>query len=125
MIFVKKIQLSQETFPVNYYDDEVSLTFYCNDKGEKHQVILSLKSSISLYEEVIVQKNITYEELANIGIDKLENLKDEHRKHEYRYMETFSSMCNKEFIIIFNFNENRDYYSCRVFGVIEIENDLN
>lgn len=122
MIFVKKIQLSQETFPVNHYDDEVPLTFYCNDKGEKHQIILSLKNSISLYEEVVIQKITTYEELAKIGIDKLENLKNEARKHEYRYMKTFSSNCNKEFIVVFNFIENRGYYSCRVFGVIEIEN---
>jgi hypothetical protein len=121
MLFVKKIQLSHEIFPVNYYDDEVPLTFYCNDKGEKHQIILSLKNSISLHEEVIVKKNTSYEELAKIGIDKLENLKNEDRKHEYRYMKTFASICNKEFIVIFNFKENREYYSCRVFGVIEIE----
>jgi hypothetical protein len=121
MIFVKKIQLSQETYPVNYFDDEVPLSFYCNDKGEKHQIILSLKNSISLYNEVTVKKNTTYEELARIGVDKLENLKNEDRKHEYRYVKTFSSNCNKEFIVIFNFKENREYYSCRVFGVIEIE----
>jgi len=120
MVFVKKIQLSQETFPMNYYDDEVPVTFYCNDKGEKHQVILSLKKSISLYEEVVVERNITYEELAKIGIDKIENLENEDRKHEYRYMKTFSSTCNKEFIVIFNFKEYGGYYSCRVFGVVEI-----
>jgi hypothetical protein len=120
MIFVKKNQLSQEAFSVNYYDDEVPLTFYCNDKGEKHQIVLSLRKSISLY-EVIDQKNTTYVELAKMGIDKLENLINEDRKHEYRYMKTFSSICNKEFIVVFNFKEYREYFSCRVFGVLEIE----
>ncbi|WP_264551055.1 hypothetical protein [Flavobacterium sp. N2038] len=122
MICIKKIQLSQETFPVNYYDDEVALTFYCNDKGEKHQTILSLKKSASL-NEAVDKDEMTYEELAKLGVDKLENLKREDRKHEYRYLKTFSNNCKKEFLVIFNFKEYREYYSCHVFGVIEVADE--
>lgn len=122
MIFVKKIQLSQETFPVNYYDDEVGLTFYCNDKGEKHQTILSLKNSTSL-NEAVDKNEMTYEELAKLGVDKLEYLRSEDRKHEYRYLKTFSDNCKKEFLVIFNFKEYGGYYSCRVFGVIEVADE--
>ncbi|MBF4470619.1 hypothetical protein [Flavobacterium sp. HJJ] len=119
MIYIKKIQLSKETFPVNYYDDEVDLTFYCNDKGEKHQVFLSLKNSKSI-NHVIDEKEISYEELAKLGVDKLENLKSKDRMHEYRYLKTFSEACKKQFIVIFNFKEYGGYYSCRVFGVLEV-----
>ena len=119
MIFVKKIELSQETFPVNYYDDEVVLVFYCNDKGEKHQTVLSLKKSTSL-NEAVDKNEMTYEELAKLGVDKLEYLRSEDRKHEYRYLRTFSDNCKKEFLVIFNFKEYGGYYSCRVFGVIEV-----
>ncbi|WDF66510.1 hypothetical protein [Flavobacterium sp. KACC 22763] len=123
MLFLNKIQLSQETFPVNYYDEEVVLTFYCNDKGERHQTILSLKKSISLKEAVDINE-MAYVELAKLGVDKLEYLRSEDRKHEYRYLKTFSENCKKEFLVIFNFKEYRGYYSCRVFGVIEVTDEL-
>ena len=47
--FVKKILLSQDTFPVTYYDDEVPISFYCNDKSVKEEVVLSLKKSTPLF----------------------------------------------------------------------------
>lgn len=115
---IKKILLSQETFPVNYYDDIVPLTFYGNECG-KITVNLSLEESQPLF-DLVENKQTTYEELSKIGVDRLENLNSEDRKYEYRYM-IISGDCNKDFLIIFNFKEYRDYYSCRIFGVIEIQ----
>lgn len=115
---IKKILLSQETFPVNYYDDIVSLTFYGDDCG-KIRVNLSLKES-QPFSELVENNQTTYEELSKIGVERLENLKSEERKYEYRYI-IVSGDCNKDFLIIFNLKEYRDYYSCRVFGVIEIK----
>lgn len=115
---IKKILLGQETFPVNYYDDIVSLTFYGDECG-KIMVNISLKKSQPL-SDLVENKQTTYQELSKLGVDKLENLNSEDRKYEYRYI-IVSGDCNKDFLIIFNFKEYRDYYSCRVFGVIEIK----
>jgi hypothetical protein len=115
---IKKILLGQETFPVNYYDDIVPFTFYSDECG-KIRVNLSLKESQPL-PDLVENKQTTYEELSKIGVDRLENLNSEDKKYEYRYI-IVSGDCNKDFLIIFNFKEYRDYYSCRVFGVIEIK----
>lgn len=120
--FVKKILLSQDTFPVTYYDDEVPFSFYCNDNGIKQDVTLSLKVSTPLF-VLIDSKQTTYEDLSKIGIDKINNLTDINKKNEYRYIMNFSDNCQKQFLIIFGFNEYRDYYSCRIFGIIEIESN--
>ncbi|MBB6329222.1 hypothetical protein HNP24_000172 [Chryseobacterium sediminis] len=117
LTLIKKILLSQETFSVNYYDEVVSLTFYGDECG-KIMVNLSLKESQPL-SDLVENKQTTYKELSKIGVDRLENLNSEDRKYEYRYI-IISGDCNKDFLIIFNFKEYRDYYSCRVFGVIEI-----
>lgn len=116
---VKKLLLRQESFPTTYYDDEVNLSFHCGESGGKENVILSLNKSQPL-SDLIEKGSTTYQNLAKIGIDKLEYLESAERKYEYRYILYHSDTCKKDFLIIFNFKEYHGYYSCRVFGVLEV-----
>ncbi len=122
MQLVKKILIGQDTFSVDYYDSEVQFSFYCSDKGIRQDITLSLKDSIPLF-ELIDNKKTTYEDLSKIGIDKIQNLKDENKKYDYRYMIIFSNNCQKHYLVIYNFLEYRDYYSCHLYGIIEIANE--
>lgn len=85
MKLIKKILIGQDTFPVNSYDDEVQFSFYCSDKEIRQDITLSLKNSVPLF-ELIDNKKTTYEDLSKIGIDRIENLKDDNKKYDYRYM---------------------------------------
>ncbi|CAA9203455.1 hypothetical protein [Flavobacterium collinsii] len=117
---IKKIQLGQKTFPIENLLSELHFNFYCGKGGIKHQVILSTETS-SLLNLLIDSGQIDNTLLAKNEVDKLPNLENKQRIFPYRYQILNSEECNNTYLIVFDIYEYREYYSCTVYGVLQIE----
>ena len=120
MEIIQKILLAQSVFPVSYFDDEVLFSFLDSEQGEK-KIKLSLTDSRPL-EDLVNNLIISYEILAQQGIEKIEKLRNVENKFYYRYTflndATYSEL---KYLIIFGFSEYRDCYNCQIFGVLKIK----
>lgn len=120
---IKKIQLGENSFPIENQHSRLKFNFYCGNGGIKHQTILSLETS-NLLESLIESGQLDNNDLAQNDVDKLENLEDKKRVFPYRYQIYNSQECNNNYLIIFDIYEYRGYYSCTVYGVLQIESKI-
>jgi len=120
---IKKIQLGENTFPIENQDSRLHFNFYCANGGIKHQTILSLESS-NLLESLIESGDLNNNDLAQNDVDKLQHLEDKKREFPYRYQIYNSMECNNNYLIIFDIYEYRGYYSCTVYSVLQIESKI-
>ena len=119
---IKKIQLGENGFPVEYYNSRLSFSFYCANGGIKHQIILSFETSCILG-PLLESGQISENDLIENNVPKLK--KTEHYKGNfpYRYQTYNSKECNNTYLILFDIYEYRDYFSCIVDGVFQIESN--
>jgi hypothetical protein len=106
---IKKLQLGESSFPIDDLYSKVYFSFYCAKGGIKHQIFLSFETS-------------------NLLDDLVKNNDDLFRENEfqkdpspYRYQIYNSQECNNNYLIIFDISEHRDYFSCHVNTVFQIE----
>lgn len=118
---IKKIQLSgKRSFPTETPDFEIPFSFYCENGGIKHEAIISFKNS-NFLSSLIEMGQITNKDLAQFHITKLENLEDPNRTLLYRYQICNFKDCQNTYLLIFNIDEYRDYYSCFIHAVLQVE----
>lgn len=117
---IKKIQLGQKSFPLEHPDAEFRFSFYCGNGGKKHEAAISFKTS-TLLSSLIETGQITDDDLVQNNVIKLEYLKDQSNALLNRYQISRFKDCDNYYIIIFDINEYRDYYSCFIHGVLQIE----
>ncbi|MCV9926830.1 hypothetical protein OIU83_04175 [Flavobacterium sp. LS1R49] len=120
---IKKIQLGENTFPIENPYSQLSFSFYCAKGGIKHQTILSIETSF-LLNSLIDSGQIDNTVLAQNEIDKLQNLEDKKRDFPYRYQIFNPEECHNTYLLIFDIYEYRGYYSCTVYGVLQIESTI-
>ena len=116
----QKIQLGKNSFPAENLYSKLNFSFYCGNGGIKHQVILSFDTSFFL-NDLIESEQITIETLANHQVNSLENLKNNENRFLYRYQLLKPEECNNIYLIIFDIDEYRDYWSYHIYGVFKIE----
>lgn len=121
---IKKIQIGEKAFPIENPYAELNFSFYCGNGGLKHQTILSMESSI-LLSSLLESEQVNSSHLAKNDVDKLENLENKERIFPYRYKIFSSVECNNSYLIIFDINEYRGYYSCYVYAVLQIESTIS
>jgi hypothetical protein len=117
---IKKIQLGKNSFPAENLYSKLSFSFYCGNDGIKHQVILSFETSFFL-NDLIENGQITIDTLAKHQVSKLENLKNNENRFLYRYQLLNPKECNNCYLIIFDIDEYREYWSYYIYGVFTIE----
>lgn len=116
----KKIQLGQNSFSAENLYSKLSFSFYCGNGGIKHQVILSFETSFFL-KDLIENGQICIETLAKQQISKFENLKNNENRFLYRYQLVKPEACDNTYLIIFDIDEYRDYWSYHIYGVFKVE----
>ena len=116
----QKIQLGKNSFPAENLYSKLNFSFYCGNGGIKHQVILSFDTSFFL-NDLIESEQITIETLANHQVNSFENLKNKENRFLYRYQLLKTEECNNIYLIIFDIDEYRDYWSYHIYGVFKIE----
>lgn len=123
ILITKKIQLGESTFPIENLYSELHFNFYCANGGIKHKIIISLENS-NLLSSLIESGQINNKDLAQNDVDKLQNLEDKKRPFPYRFLIYNSHECNNNYLIIFDIYEYRGYYTCTVYGVLQIESKI-
>ncbi|WP_417940284.1 hypothetical protein [Flavobacterium sp. RS13.1] len=121
---IKKIQLGENTFPIETPYSNLHFSFYCGNGGIKHKVIVSLENSKLLY-SLIGSGQITNDELAKQDVAKLSDLENEERPFPFRYQIYNSNECNNNYLIIFDIYEYRGYYGYTVYAVLQLESQNN
>lgn len=116
---IKKIQLGKNSFPAENLYSKLNFSFYCGNGGIKHQVILSFETSFFL-KDLIESGQICIEDLAKQQVSKLENLKNNENRFLYRYQLLKPEECNNTYLIIFDIDEYREYWSFFIYGVFKI-----
>ncbi len=119
---IKKIQLGKRSFPIDHPDFELHFSFYCGNGGIKHEAVISFKSA-NFLRSLIETEQITNEDLAQYNIAKLEDLEDKNREFPYRYQICNFKNCPNTYLLVYDFNEYRDYHGCFIHGVLQIENN--
>ncbi len=117
---IKKIQLGVHSFPIENLNSEVCFIFYCGNGEIKHEASISLEKS-NLLSSLIENGAVSNSDLAQNDVDKLQNLEDLYKTFSYRYQIYNSKECNNNYLIIFDISEYRDYYSCFVYAVLQID----
>lgn len=117
---IKKIQLGKNSFAAENLYSKLNFSFYCENGGIKHQVILSFENSFFL-NDLIENEQITIDTLVKHQINKLENLENNQTRLLYRYQLLNPKECNNTYLIIFDIDEYREYWSFHIYGVFKIE----
>ena len=118
---IKKIQLGQDrSLPIDHPDTELYFSFYCGNGQIKHKAVISIANS-NFLRLLIETEQLTNYDLAQNHVTKLENLEDKNKALQYRYQIYNSKECNSNYLIIFDINEYRDYYSCFIYAVLQIK----
>lgn len=118
---IKKIQLGgQRSFPIETPDFELLFSFYCGNEAIKHEAVISFKNS-NFLNLLIKTGQITNTDLAQNYIAKLEKLEDPNKTLLYRYQICNFKDCRNTYLLIFDIDEYRGYYSCFIYGVLQIE----
>ncbi|MDQ6529245.1 hypothetical protein [Flavobacterium sp. LHD-85] len=118
---IKKIPLGgKKSFPIETPDFKLPFSFYCGNGAIKHEAIISFKNS-SFLNSLIETGQITNKDLAQFHITKLENLEDPNRTFLYRYQICNFKDCHNTYLLIFDIDEYRDYYSCFIHAVLQVE----
>jgi len=118
---IKKIQLGERSFPIETPDFELHFSFYCGNGVIKHEAIISFKNS-NFLSSLIETGKIENKDLAQYNIAKLEDLEDSNKTFLYRYQICNFKDCQNTYLLIFDIDEYRGYYSCFIYGVLQIEN---
>jgi hypothetical protein len=117
---IKKIQLGERSFPIETPDFELHFSFYCGNGVIKHEAIISFKNS-NFLSPLIETGKIENKDLAQYNIAKLEDLEDSNKTFLYRYQICNFKDCQNTYLLIFDIDEYRGYYSCFIYGVLQIE----
>ena len=121
---IKKIQLGENCFSVEYYTSKLNFSFYCANGGIKHQIILSFETSY-LLDSLLDSGLINEKDLIENNVPKLK-ITDYHKGHfSYKYQIYNPINCNNTYLILFEISEYRDYFSCFIPAVFQIEDNLD
>lgn len=117
---IKKIQLGENNFSLDHFFDKVNFRFYCANGEIKHHAILSSETS-NLLDDLIETKQIDQEDLIHNNSDLFKKTGLQKNPFSYRYQIYNSQDCNNTYLIIFDISEYRDYFSCHVNTIFQIE----
>lgn len=98
----------------------VNFSFYCGDGKIKHDINLSFEKS-SFLSELINSGKITIETLVDFQKLKKEKVSNPENQYLYRYQIYNPVECNNSYLVIFSIDEYREYWSCFVYEVVQIE----
>ncbi|MFB9076712.1 hypothetical protein ACFFLS_24145 [Flavobacterium procerum] len=117
---IKKIQLGKNGYPIDNLFANLNFSFYCGDGKVKHDINLSFQKSKFL-SELIKSGEITIETLANCQKVKQEDLGNPEKQFLYRYQIYNPVECSNSYLVIFSIDEYREYWSCFIYEVLQIE----
>ncbi|MNK64941.1 hypothetical protein D3C87_842260 [compost metagenome] len=118
---IKKIQLGDKrSFPIETPDTEVHFSFYCGNGAIKHEAIISFKNS-NFLSSLIETGQIENKGLAQYNVAKIEDLEDSNKRFLYRYQICSFKDCQNTYLLIFDIDEYRGYYSCFVHAIFQVE----
>lgn len=120
---IKKIQLGENNFALDHFFDKIKFSFYCAKGGIKHPIILSFETS-NLLDSLIESGQIIKDDLIN-NSDVFKETEIQKSPFPYRYQIYNSQECNTIYLIIFDISEHRDYFSCHVNTVFQIESKIS
>ncbi|MEN2412663.1 hypothetical protein [Flavobacterium mesophilum] len=120
---LKNIQLGKKSFPLENPDAEMCFSFYCGNGEIQHKAVISFGKS-NLLSSLLEAGQLTNHDLNQINIDKLLTLGNQNSFSFCRYQICNFNECNNDYLIIFDINEYRDYYSCFIYSVLQIEKQV-
>lgn len=117
---IKKLQLGENRFSVEYYTSKLNFSFYCANGGIKHEVLLSFETA-GLMDSLLENGQISENDLIENNVPKL-RITTYYKTHfSYKYQIYCPQECQNRYLILFDIHEYRDYFSCIIDGVFQIE----
>ncbi|WPO77475.1 hypothetical protein [Flavobacterium sp. KACC 22761] len=117
---IKNIQLGKKSFAIENPDAALCFSFYCGDGEIQHNAVISFEKS-NLLSSLIETGQLTNLDLIQNNIDKQLNRGNQNGLLYCRYQICNFKECNNNYLIIFDINEYRDYYSCFIYSVLQID----